>query len=99
MMRAQHVRNNKVIASTFIDKHGVFRRQLVPEAGDSIAIETWCPAFGDRVMLAPFEDNPREEATVLQYRNNCLLVRVKVTAPGDDDGLRELPIEQVEDLL
>ncbi len=49
-----------------------------------------------RVTLAPFEDQPREVATVLAVNGRMLIVSVLEPDGEDDDGLRELHDSQVE---
>lgn len=57
-------------------------------------------ADGSRVLLAAFEDEPEEEAMVLEYCGNDLYC-VEVLKPQHeyDDGLREVLVEQILHLV
>lgn len=55
--------------------------------------------IGTRVILKPFEDNPEERGKVLSYDppSDTYVVRVDPRFRTDprDDGLREIPADQV----
>ena len=53
-------------------------------------------ADGSRVLLAAFEDEPEEEAVVLEYEGDDLYC-VEVLKPHDkyDDGIREVHVDQI----
>lgn len=58
---------------------------------------------GQRVVLRPFEDNPREVGTVLEVEPGVVTVELdeeyRSSDPGYfDDGLREVTPEQIEGL-
>lgn len=50
---------------------------------------------GDRVILRPVKGNPEELAVVLSVEETTAVVQV---TPWDleDDGLRDVPLEQIE---
>lgn len=56
---------------------------------------------GAMVVLAPFEDQPREIGRVMgtpREGDDTVIVEVTSTEPGDD-GLREVPFDQILDVV
>jgi hypothetical protein len=53
--------------------------------------------IGKRIVLAPFEDEPREIATVLEVSRGMVICQVRVKKSDMfDDGRRECDFSQVE---
>ena len=55
---------------------------------------------GKRVKLLPFEDQPEQKGHILNWpTNDVIAVEIDVQyrdADGTDDGLREVPLNQIE---
>jgi len=52
---------------------------------------------GERVWLKPFEDQPREKATILGYEKYEGMLIVEVERENRwDDGIREISADQIE---
>ena len=54
---------------------------------------------GNRVLLAAFEDEPEEQATVLEVAGNFVIVEVDNLHNERDDGIRELTTDQILKIL
>ena len=58
--------------------------------------------YQKHVTLLPFEDQPEQTGTILSddIKSDCVIIELDhefVTDPGDD-GLREVPIDQIKEL-